>query len=369
MRKTVSLLCATSRSTTLLFVLGLGCTGQITDESYDANWGSDEVASAGKADGLLDTATALAFDNEATGSISGGQLDLYQLQLQRGDKIEVTMRATSGNLSPHAGLFLGTHSHIASKSFTANGPLLTKHFEVEISGQYALVARAFKNQGSGNYQLSYTCQAGPCKGDFPPAEDMGIEDVALCIAQARACSIAALPAAGDTVGPARAGSIFGKCLGEVSVGGESCSQACDESLGASLCATVINVLPFFADQSVTCHEAFNGCMESCSSLGEDRSDAPEDLSETTESTCLDTGLNGNCIGYAQGLTTCSGKLYAPDTGTECQESCEATSGAWTDDTSDLCDCDTNCSVAEEECNEICSGDEECVQTCVEHRNC
>jgi hypothetical protein len=318
--------------------MATACAG--AEEPYDEDWGSDALPS-GKADGLLDGAKRLQFGEVGSGFVDGDHLEIFVIDLSVTDKITATMTVTSGDLSPHFTLFFGIDHHVRSKTFARVGKKLTKTYEIANSGRHFIGVRAFKNQGEGRYQFKIECDDGACAGDPIPV-DLDVNERAECITQARRCAFAELPKFGGAVGPARARATFEACMarGKTDIENEACDTTCTvDSETQGLCDSIIGALPFYADVSGACLAELDSCMADCHRLA-GFGDA-DDLFETAESLCWETGFNGTCDGYARGHTDCGGTEYSDDTNEQCHALCQSTSGAVTDDLDTICsdECD------------------------------
>jgi len=305
-----------------------------SDDSYDDMWGSEEIVT-GKADGLLDGAQILAFDEVGTGYVEKRQMDVFAIDLKGGDKITAVMNVTSGNLDPHFTLYDGPSIHVSSTTFTRATKKITKTYEIDSTGRHYIAVRAYQNQGAGKYSFKITCTGGPCAGQ-PVVRVLTIEEKAECIGAARTCSFAALPQYAGNVGPARARTVFEGCLdaAQTFADGVACDDACDGTEGTALCNSVISALPFYADQSGACITELEECMDTCFENGND-ADADSELWETRLGICWEHGFNGNCDSYARGHAKCGGS-YADDSNEECHALCESTDGAWMDDLDLIC---------------------------------
>ena len=161
------------------------------------------------------------------------------------------------------------------------------------------------------------------------------EDAGVCIKVARECAFDKLPSFNGAVGAVRARSTFGECLEKTSLqSGASCKTACDSPEGRSICDGVIDILPFYADQTAACHAEFESCMSDCYDADGDAGG----LENGPEEVCLFNGFNNTCDGYARGHVVCGGS-YADDSAEQCHALCESTFGAWNDDLDDICTMD------------------------------
>jgi hypothetical protein len=308
--------------------------------AYDEDWGADTEIASGKADGLLDSAQKLAFDEVGTGYVEGEQMDIYAIDLRGADKITAVMTRTSGDLDPSFTLYYGGSKYISSASFTRSGASITKTYELEFddSGRYYVAVRPYQNRGAGNYTIKFSCSGGPCAGESV-VRSLELAEKVECITKARTCSLAALPQWNGAVGAARARTIFQDCLAAALTDeeGSSCAAACDEPEQAKpLCESIISALPFYADQDAACFQTLNGCLEDCegNSFGGGHWDDDE-LWEMPVSICWDGGFNGNCDSYARDHAACGG-TYEEGSVEQCHEYCESTFGAWNDDLDTVC---------------------------------
>jgi hypothetical protein len=303
-----------------------------SEEAYDEAWGSDEIP-AGKADGLLDSAEKLDFNEVGTGYVEGEQMDVYAIDLRGGDKITATMTVTSGDLNPHFTLYYGGSSYIGSATFVRQTRKIVKTYTLEATGRYYVAVKAYHQQGKGKYTFQITCNGGPCNGE-PVTLELSDAEQGECIEKARVCSFAALPPYNGYVGPARSRSIFDTCLATAVTTdrGATCDSACAADKGQYICEDIISSLPFYADASAACLAELEECMTECARYAE--GDA-YDVGDTAIAMCWTNGLNNTCDSYARGHQDCGG-VYADNSAEECLQLCEATTGAWVDDLDTMC---------------------------------
>jgi hypothetical protein len=89
-----------------------------------------------------------------------------------------------------------------------------------------------------------------------------------------------------------------------------------------------------------------------------------EFSDTVEVVCMFSTLNGNCTSYVKNHERCGGNR-PEDSQLECLIFCHCTSGAWSDDTQDLCDeCSNVCEDLRQICLDRCNNDEPCADDCV-----
>jgi hypothetical protein len=301
-------------------------------EPYDDAWGSDDVVS-GKADGVLDNALPLVLGTAATGALDESALGLYQIDLQAGDQIKIVEKVTSGDLAPHFTLYFGASNHVSSATFSRTTKSVTKAYDLTATGRYYLVVRPYRNEGSGRYTVTASCTAGPCDGT-PVDVPLSIEERGTCVAAARECSFAALPAYNGAVAAGRARTIFQRCVADGNVDGKACTNACvGDAEAAELCEGVIDTLPFYADHSAACFAEVQDCLEECAAAGD--SGEPSSVGETTIAMCWMNGLNSTCDAYAREHAKCGGS-YVDDSNEECHALCESTFGVWNDDLDTRC---------------------------------
>lgn len=305
---------------------------------YDPNWGDGQSLPAGKGD-FLDLAEVIEFDEEKEGSVTSTQMDVYKISLKRGDELTLTKHVTSGDLRPDISLFSGFGSSIRSLDFNVSSKKLTKDYQVDDTGDYLIAVRAFRNEGSGDYRISAECTGGPCNGELTdPADFFDVDTVIDCVRDTQECAFKELPRFNGAVGKVRSTNIWNDCAAKTATfDGESCETACDSSEDASeLCNFIVSELPFFADQDAACFGEFDSCMSECQSIGDSFS---SDIWDQEYAVCWSSGLNSDCPNFVKQLEACGGNLT--DDAAICIEECHATSGAFTDDTQDLCDhCDT-----------------------------
>lgn len=346
-----------------------GCTGG-TDGDYDPDWDPNGPIEDGKADGLMDFAPQLQFGQPAEGDVGGQNMEVFWIDLQRTDRIAVTLEVLSGDLNPHISLFYGTSTYIHSESWNRDGDALTKEYLIESAGSHLIAVRAYQGQGSGRYRVTATCLGGPCNGEFPePEHPLDVDQVAECIQQARRCSFEALPGYGGRVGEFYAAQIFNNCIGQASLDdGASCATACewtdDDDNGTwgdaiGLCNDITQSLIFYADQTAACLSLLDSCISDCYDAGEYGYGYDDgELYSTVESLCWADGFNGTCDGHAREHEACGGTIVTDSAG-ECVSLCHSTTGAHIDDLDTLCgydsDCEDYCDVDIARAAEICGG--------------
>lgn len=317
--------------------LSLAACSEATSVDYDPNWGTDQFVPDGKAD-FIDLAPAIEYGGKAQGSVNSTQLDVYKLSVTNGDQFTVTMNVTSGDLAPDASLFRAGGGAIRSRDFSISGQKLTKDYVADGTSTLLIAARAFRNQGSGKYEISIECTGGPCNGDLldpvDPIQDADISDIHDCLVDAFDCSFDELPSWGGRVGQTRAANIFKGCLAKTPMfDGTSCEQACDhDSDTQDLCNSIVSSLPFYADQSADCLQEVDNCMDTCMDGDNGGSD---EIWETGLAMCWENGFNGTCNGYATQLTACGGTVQN-DTAV-CYATCYSSSGVWMDDLDTICE--------------------------------
>lgn len=360
------------RTLALLLVLA-GCAADTSE--YDPDFAPDQPLADGKADGIYDAIPDLAFDAPQSGDVGGERVEFFKLQLNRDERIRLEMRVDSGNLNPHMSFYYGISTYVSSATWERDGDVLRKEYVAESTGTYVLAMRAYQGEGEGDYTVTATCLAGVCAGDMPPPpeSDLYISEVAGCITAARRCAFERLPRYDGRVGEARAALLFQECLAEATVDdGGTCASVCDwvnpddeRDTAADLCNPIIEALPFYADASPACLGELDYCMSDCHYYaGHDYGD---ELYYTTEAICWSSGLNGDCNSYAREHEDCGGRILA-DSAAECDNLCESTSGAFTDDISDICGrdagcddyCDVDLAAAGEACGGLTSENERCL---------
>jgi hypothetical protein len=349
-----------------------------TDETtYDPDWAADETMEAGKADGLIDIAMEIEFDQVVTGSVGGDRIEVFRMHLTRNDKILLEETVTSGDLNPHMTLFFGTSTYVSSDDWERDGDVLRKWYTAESTGKYLLALRAYQGQGEGTYSVKATCLAGPCNGDpnDPPEEYLSYGEVSHCLLEARECAFVNMLQYNGAVGEARAAKLLQDCLDDIMLDdGITCASACEEtsddpwdSSPASVCDDIKAGIIFYADQSEDCIEQLNICMWDCVSYGDyGIYEYFDEFWTAPVAICWSTGLNGSCDGYARDHESCGGDRYGIETPGECFEMCESTIGAWIDDLDTICDedCDGKCQAELDTCEEECE-DPDCVDGCMQ----
>jgi len=368
---------------TTLLVAMLALAGCAADSVYDPDWEAAAPIDGGKADGLLDILPVLSFDGELRGDVGDNRSELYVIQLQRTDRIELSMTVTSGDLNPHLSFFYGTSSYVGSESWDRDGDTLKKVYVAEEAGKYLVAARAYHGEGAGEYTVSARCVGGPCAGEFPPpGSEYNAQTATECIAKARRCAFDRMPAFDGAIGEVRARQIFEGCLEGVSLDdGSSCARACaytgeegieyDDDNAMRFCNGIQEMLIFYADQSPACVATLDSCIGECYDAFEYGYGPGDehDFYYTPENLCLDGGFNGNCDSYARRTADCGGNLPR-DGAAQCTELCESTTGAHIDDLDTICgydsDCDSYCDVdfaaAEAECGAWAADNVSCFET-------
>ena len=324
----------------------VACGGEEATE-YDPTWGEDQLVLDGKAD-LIDGAQIMQLGDTKSGSVTTTSMDLFKIDLTNGDKIRATMIRKDGDLAPDASMFHSFGSSVRSADFSVEPGKLVKDYVIDGSATYLVAARAFRNQGSGKYELTIECTGGPCAGQpLPPDPDdeLSVGDIESCIIDATNCALADLPRWNGAVAQTRASSIFNTCLeSAIMFDGTSCAEVCDENDDAGdLCSSVIAELPFYADQSTECVEELTGCMDWCA---DNNFGDPDELWSSEFAMCWENGFNSTCNSYARQMTACGGPVQHETA--ICYESCWASSGVWNDDLDVMC---------EEECGDcgiLCS---------------
>jgi hypothetical protein len=243
--------------------------------------------------------------------------------------------------------------HTRSSDFEANGPNLTKDYQLDHNARFFIVVRGYRGQGSGSYSLSLSCLGGPCAGEVPPPPvvELSKTEQHNCVEAARVCAVAAVPEYSGAVGAVRAQQIFDRCLSEQTVETyhsdvpASCAPACQSEDGSFVCDAVVALLPWLADQTSACVDEFNGCVENCYDAGYDG--ARESLEEGGEAVCVtgEIAFNGSCRDVAE-LEVCGGR-WAEDSCEACYLGCHSTAGAWMDDLDTICDEECNCEVSDD----------------------
>lgn len=356
----------------LAFATLVGCAAD--EAPYDPDFDANEPTAGGKADGIFDIIPAIAFGDTVTGTLEGDDVEFYRIRLRRTDDISISMSAEGGAFNPHVSVYYGSSTYVSSDSFDLDGDTVNKVYRLDSEGVYLIAARVYRNNGGGDYSLTLTCNDGPCAGNFPePVSLLDVDAVATCIEAAHECAFAALPAYEGRVGAARSNQIFQECLNEGSTDeGESCSEVCEwenpdeeRDTARSLCDTIIEDLPFYADQSAECHAEVFSCMSDCTT-DPSAGDWDTELWYSGIGNCWEGVLNGDCDSYARDSEACGGNILAGSAG-ECEDFCESTIGAWTDDISDICgrdsDCDDYCDV------DIAAAGEECGAVSAETQSC
>lgn len=358
----------------LLLALALPLTACAGDEPpYDPDADAELAISGGKADGIYDIIPEIAFDTNETGSITGDDVEFYRIDLQRTDSVTVEMEATAGDLNPHLSFYYGANTYVSSDTWDRSGDTITKTYTAESAGTYLIAARVYRQSTrGGDYRVRITCSDGPCAGNFPdPVDFYDTSTVGECFTEAYDCALAALPRYDGRVGAARANLIMQECMATTSTGeGDSCASVCDWvnpedrfDTGASACDALVSYLPWFADASDECMGEYDSCISDCIDLG----DYSEGFYDQALPTCINSGLNGDCPSYVRELEVCGGELIAESSG-QCELHCLSTSGAFTDDTQDLCGrdagCDYGCEIDIEAAGVACGGVTEANERCL-----
>lgn len=356
----------------LLSLAWSGCAADTADV-YDPDLDANEPTAGGKADGIFDIIPAIDFGDTVTGALEGDDVEFYSIRLRRTDDISISMTAEGGAFGPHVSVYYGSSTYVSSDEFDLDGDTVNKTYRLDGEGTYLIAARVYRNNGGGDYSLTLTCNDGPCAGNFPdPVSLLDVDAVAGCIETAHRCAFDALPAYDGRVGAARSNQIFQECLNDASTDdGESCSDVCawenpddDWDTARTLCDLIVEDLPFYADQDAACHAEVFYCMSDCTS--DSFAGDADELAYSAIGNCWEGVLNGDCDSYARDSEACGGTILAGSAG-ECDNFCESTVGAWTDDISDICgydsDCDDYCDVdieaAGEECGAVNAANQDC----------
>ena len=357
----------------LCVTLTLGACSQGKDTQYLEDWGAGELLAGGKADGLVDIAQPIVFDDEVSGFVNQQQLDLYRLDLLAGDQIKVEMTVTDGDLEPHTTLFYGSTSYISSENWEREGNQLLKWYFAEHAGAYLLAARAYQEQGHGHYTIKVTCEGGPCNGEHPEKE-LDRDEVDWCLTEAQVCAFSDMESGLDESG---AQALLQVCLDGLSLDeGYTCSNTCSTQFEGDylqpneLCQDIQTVIAYYSNQSEECVSTFESCLGAC--LGAEyyygESYSYYDFWDTPMSICVSNGFNGNCNDYAQKHEDCGGEMQE-DSIMDCFEWCWAIDGAWIDDLDTICQesCSDYCEEPLQICEEQCQNDSswDCEMNCLE----
>lgn len=312
----------------------IGCSDEGTTD-YDPGWGGDQFVPNGKAD-LVDVAEPIEYGASAEGEVDSSQLDLYRLDVTNGDEFKITMDVLDGDLAPDASLFRSSGGSIGSENYSVEPNKLTKNFLADSSGTLLLVARAFRNQGAGAYKIAIECTGGPCNGEFiePDPDDVDLGDALTCVQDAFDCAFADLPSYNGRVGETRAASIFNGCLArEATWEGVSCAGSCDaDNQLQDICTSIIDTLPFYADQPAECLSTVDSCMDTC--LGDEYWDHDEPW-DSPFAMCWTNGFNSSCSNFSRQMSACGGPVQNETA--VCYESCYASSGVFMDDLDVICE--------------------------------
>ena len=283
-------------------------------------------------DGPLGWAPLMDIGDNINGKITKGQLDLWAFDMRSGDELTIEKTTVEGDLRPDFKLFEGNRA-VSSATFTPETGKLTKTYVLTESGRYLLGVRAYRGEGAGAYDIKISCTGGPCAGgaiDEPLLEPHQANE---CIEDARQCAFVDMLAYNGAVQQARARQIFERCLDKVSTAGVSCDKACEGEDATELCGWMIDLLPFYADQSPQCHAELNRCMNDCSEYENLWYDWG--IHDGAESTCMFNGANGSCNRYARNHEWCGGpNIHESDE--QCWDWCESAWGAWSDDLYGMC---------------------------------
>lgn len=305
-------------------------------------------------EGALGFAPPIAYGQTVTGQVASPQIDIWALDVQAGDKFRLTNTVTGGDLSPDIVLFRGNvNDHISSDAHEVAEGSLRKDYATDRNGRYFIVVRGYQNQGAGSYSLSAECLGGPCAGEIPPPPVVELDDgdKVACVRQARECAVTKLPEYGGAVGSVRAKQIFDDCLGQATVDTwqsdvpASCATACAGVDDAFVCDSIVGMLPWLADRTPQCVDAFNGCIEDCSDAA--GGDHPNNLYEGIEAVCVtgEVAFNGSCRDVSE-LAVCGGE-WSEDSCEACYIGCHATIGAWYDDLDTICSDECDCSPSDD----------------------
>jgi hypothetical protein len=285
--------------------------------------------------------------DEVKGFVDQNQIDLFGIDLDKGDRVQLTMNVTDGDLKPQLTMYLNASEHIKSDNYTAEGQLLTKVYSIAEKSRYYLVARAYQGSGSGHYSLKLECLEGPCHGDVMPPDPLDLFTTSDCIKRIRECAFSQLST--ELTKQESAKAIWDQCVASTTAVSYitdefvSCKNACSEhQVATDLCNSIVNLIPFYAEKGKECADAFTYCVDLCYEAEGDSGIMEEGVFEEefpncTENICTFAGFNGNCDNYARNYSLCGGTEYEEETKEECYAFCEATTGAWIDDLDTLCD--------------------------------
>lgn len=355
------------RTTFAALLITTGCVANTAE--YDPDFGSDQPVADGKADAVFDVIPELLFDSPQSGEVGGDRVQFFKMTLQASDRIELEMRVDVGDLNPHMSFYYGVSSYIGSESWERDGNALRKVYVAEAAGTHIVAMRAYRGQGEGNYTVALRCLDGACAGNPAPPPDLSVAEVMGCITTARVCAFERLPRYEGRVGASRARLLFQECLAEATVDGGTCASACettpydDTDTATVICDSIVDSLPFYADQNEACLGELERCLTSCHGYD----GIGDSVWDSSEAACWATGLNGTCDSYAREHEACGGRILA-ESGGECAAFCESTDGAHSDDISDICgtyaDCDYFCDVDLEAAAEVCGGLETANRNCL-----
>ena len=278
-----------------------------------------------KAGGLFDDAPVLALGTPALGSVEPGELNIYVIDLKKGQQIRLKQTRKSGDLRPHFTLYTPQLGKVGSSSYSRTASTLTKNYTVAATGRFYVGVAPYQGQGKGKYAIAATC-TGNCSGDVEPLTP--IEQNA-CLAQARACTLTNLLATSGAISATAAKAAYAACAAEA-----GCAQVCQiDQEHQALCDSVALDMAYYARTSASCRETFTDCISECTTYDGVSAEA---LMELSESMCLLNGYNGTCDGYARDHETCGGTLEADSTAA-CEGLCAAVFGAWNDDLDTYCE--------------------------------
>lgn len=329
---------------------------------------------AGKGD-VWDLARPLTLGTPITGHVDTRALELFWLDTDERDVIEIAVTRTSGSFDPRTALYTGGGADLSyddgSFSETDDG---NKKNLTATGGRHYVLVRANYYRGAGEFSLTASCIGGPCAGDFGPADD-NLVHAGTCLERARSCALTRLGST-DVTDVMGAAALFDDCLAEQSVFDYDCTSACAiDGAANALCTTIVEALPFYASKSAQCRGLANDCLEECNGREEYGSYLEEDDFEfwmNSEPVCWnDIEYNGTCDEFARKHVSCGGSDHAvadQESFDTCMAWCGAISGAWGSDIDEMCGpgcAETVCTGIDSDCRGRCSGDDDCWRSCVD----
>jgi|GEM_PF-6354371 hypothetical protein len=267
---------------------------------------------AGKAD-FLDEFPELERDAVQTGYAAGRSIkQFYRLKLYAGAEIEIEMTGLDGDLKPYLKLYrVGATSYLRSESTARNGKWLQRDYTIKKSGDYVVMARAYRFKGAGTFEIVYYCNFGPCDETVatetpvsdPPAvetvEDMHFMTRGACLEKAEECALQAAVTQTKT-----AKEILDSCLSVTEVSGKPCGGLCSLVDTQDVCKHIETETELVLNHGDPCRLDLISCVYDC--LEAKPSDWwSDEFGQTAIATCQNKD-DWNCYHYATQFASCGG---------------------------------------------------------------